>query len=261
MSARRTAVQMPRIGAAESAVDALGVGDEVAPTGVVRLLSAGEAQRLTQQIKLTASGVRNGLFKLRNLIDEAKRSNVWSVLGFASWTAYLVDALGDEPLRVSREERVELVGYLAGEGLSRPAIAAVTGVTERTVIRDARELESAQGMTSVTPSKTGAGRVPDEPATVPVEASPEPTRVVTGLDGKTYNVPAAQAPRRRAITDQARDAGWDARKVAERLQRLRDDDRLSRNKEEVAAQLRGHLTFVIETCQGFLDDLNQSQED
>ncbi|MGQ2915893.1 hypothetical protein, partial [Microbacterium aurantiacum] len=64
-------------------------------TAVYVVLSATEAQRLTQRIKITASGVRDGLFKLRNLVDEAKRSNAWQVLGFPSWTAYLADTLAD----------------------------------------------------------------------------------------------------------------------------------------------------------------------
>ena len=132
----RQPVAFPAASSGESAVDAFTLGE--APHGIVTLLSAGEAQRLTQHIKLTASGVRNGLFKLRNLIEEAKRSNVWNVLGFASWTAYLADVLGDEPMRVSREERIELVSYLAGEGLSTRAIAPIVGVDRKTVERDVR---------------------------------------------------------------------------------------------------------------------------
>lgn len=100
------------------------------------LLSAGEAQRLTQRIKLTASSVRDGLFKLRNLVEEAKRSNVWQVLGFQSWTAYLADTLADEPMRLGRDERQELVGYLSGEGLSTRAIAPIVGVSREQVRRD-----------------------------------------------------------------------------------------------------------------------------
>lgn len=125
-------------------------------TAVHALLSPGEAQPLTQRIKQTASNVREGMFRLRNLIEEAKASNAWSVLGFASWTAYLVDALGDEPLRVSRDERHELVAYLAGEGLSRPAIASATGVDERTVQRDFRVVEREQGRQVSLPVGSGS---------------------------------------------------------------------------------------------------------
>lgn len=72
--------------------------------------------------------------------------------------------------------------------------------------------------------------------------------------------PEQPKPKRRALTDFARDAGWDIRKAAERLTRIREDDRFSRNQEEVAAHLRSHLMFVIETCQGMLDDFDESKE-
>lgn len=199
-------------------------------TEVVKILSPGEAQRLTQQIKLTASGVRNGLFKLRNLIDEAKASNVWNILGYPSWTAYLVDALGDEPLRVSRDERHEIVGFLAGEGLSTRAIAPIVGVDNATVHRDLGRVADATPDTAVTG-----------------EVTPAVTREVTGLDGKTYPQPETRKPTRRPLVDAARDAGWELRRAMERLERIGADDRLSRNRENVADQLRGHLTYVQES--------------
>lgn len=65
--------------------------------------------------------------------------------------------------------------------------------------------------------------------------------------------PKPAASRRRPITDQARDAGWDFRKLAERLERIGSDDRFPQNREQVAAHLRGHLTFAIEVCQDLLD--------
>ena len=211
----RTPVAFPSQASGGSAVDALAVGDE--PRGIVKLMSAGDAQRLTQHIKLTASGVRNGLFKLRNLIDEAKHSNVWNVLGFASWTSYLADTLGEEPMRVSREERLELVGYLAGEGLSTRAIAPIVGASHMTIARD---LETSSGVTNVTPDEPSV----ESPSTPEAVAAPadspdlgvatinlatgeiteptitertvtETTRTITGLDGKTYTSPKPREPK------------------------------------------------------------------
>lgn len=169
-------------------------------SAVMVMLSPGEAQRLTQRIKLTASSIRDNLFKLRNLVDEAKSSNVWAVLGYQSWTAYLADTLADEPMRLGRDERQELVGYLAGEGLSTRAIAPIVGSSFKTVARD------LEGVSSDTPQPT------NEPSVVTEEAEPfrvfadpqtgeviEPTvtehtvtervKTVTGLDGKTYTRP------------------------------------------------------------------------
>lgn len=87
---------------------------------------------------------------------------------------------------------------------------------------------------------------------------PEPAPApVTGLDGKTYTRPqptaAPRGPQRRALTDDARDAGQDLRKATERLARIAVDDRLPRHKEEVAAHLRHHLN----QAQQVLADLSE----
>lgn len=115
------------------------------------------AVTLTDRIRHTAARVRYGLYDLRALVSEAKETRAWETLGFASWTAYLAETLGDEPLRLERAERQELVGYLAGEGMTTRAIAPIVGVGLGTVHRDIQ-------------------------AGVP-NGTPAP---VTGLDGKTY---------------------------------------------------------------------------
>lgn len=148
------------------------------------LLSATEAQRLTQRIKITASGVRDGLFKLRNLVDEAKRSNAWQVLGFPSWTAYLADTLADEPMRLGREERQELVAYLSGEGMSTRAIAPIVGVDNKTVHNDLRRVENS------TPAEPEVTENVDPATGEVLEPEPPAPAPVTGLDGKTYTRPA-----------------------------------------------------------------------
>ena len=189
------------------------------------LLSSAEAQRLTQRIKITASTVRDNLFKLRNLVDEAKSSNVWNVLGHESWTAYLVDTLGSEPMRLGRDERRELVEYLSGEGMSTRAIAPIVGASVGTIHADRQVFSSEQ---------------------VEPEVSP---RAVTGLDGKTYTA-AAPVERRSSILDDARNAGWQLRKAAERLERIHTDDRFTKNKVEILAALQPHLDFADEVLAG-----------
>lgn len=69
---------------------------------------------------------------------------------------------------------------------------------------------------------------------------------------------AEPKPRRRPLTDVARDVGWDARKLAEKVQRLSDDDRFSANAEQVASHLRSHLTYAIEVYQDLLDRINNN---
>lgn len=224
-------------------------------TAALVLLSPGDAQRLTQRIKLTASSVRDGMFKLRNLVEEAKRSNVWQVLGFPSWTAYLADTLADEPMRLGRDERQELVGYLAGEGLSTRAIAPIVGVSQKTIDRDVRESfdspapepEVEADLVTGEVIEPGAAQVPDA-VTAPVEATPTPPRAVTGLDGKTYTTPVTK-PKRRSIVDDAFTANRELFRAIERVRDIRRDDRYTRNKADIQAALQPSVDLANEVLQ------------
>ena len=80
---------------------------------------------------------------------------------------------GDEPLRLARDDRKELVGILAAEGMSTRAIAPIVGVDRKTIERD------ISGATNVAPE-----------------------REVHGLDGKSYLTviqPGEPTPRPAAI--------------------------------------------------------------
>lgn len=233
-------------------------------------LEVSDARRLTERIRLVAVTVSDNLDKLKSLVVEAREGNVHIVLGYASWTAYLADVLGQTPLRLERDVRQELVAELSAQGMSTRAIAPIVGVSREQVRIDVagdkklspgaldaaidKWLEGPAG--AVLDTDTGEVTYPD-PVTEVTET--HTVKTVTGLDGKTYTPTPPKKPNRRAITDTARDAGWEIRKAAERLERIREDDRYSRNREEVAAHLRSHLLYTIETCQGLLDDLNKAE--
>lgn len=225
-------------------------------SAVMTLLSAGEAQRLTQRIKSTASVVRDNLFKLRNLVDEAKSSNAWQILGFASWTAYLSDTLASEPMRLGREQRQELVEYLSGEGLSTRAIAPIVGISPAQVKRDVRGSNEPPAEADFDPTPVLGPRADDwsEPVVTnyntgevidaPVTTTETHTlKTVIGLDGKNYTQTPRQAPRP-SLIDDARSAGFQLRKAIERLERIREDDRYTRNKVEIVAALQPHLDLA-----------------
>lgn len=69
------------------------------------------------------------------------------------------------------------------------------------------------------------------------------------------SAPAAK-PKRSPLPDVAQRAGWEFRKSVERLERIAADDRFASNKEQVAAHLRGHLSYALEVCQDLLDQLD-----
>lgn len=121
-----------------------------------------EAERLTERIRLTAHNYAEARQKLQELVAKAKEGNAHLALGYASWAAYLADVLGEEPMRLARGERQEMVQMLSAEGMSTRAIAPIVGADHVTVSRD-------------------LGRVANE--------TPEPPAPVQGMDGKTYARP------------------------------------------------------------------------
>lgn len=73
---------------------------------------------------------------------------------------------------------------------------------------------------------------------------------------KNKNAPAA--PRRSPLPEQADRAGWEFRRAVERLERIYADDRFAANREQVAASLRGHLTYATEVMPDLLRGLDAS---
>lgn len=250
MSGRRT-VPVPDVARGAGVVDA--IGEATVRPGVLRILSKGEAERMTQEIKLTASGIRNNLFKLRNQIDAAKSSNVWQMLGHASWTAWLSDTLAEEPMRVSREERLELVGYLAGEGMSARAIGPIVGVGKSQAAKDM--VEAAKAL----PPHELAGFPDPEPlfesgnvtAISDGGAPTSPTPTTTGLDGKSYTRPQPVAPRISSIVDDAQSAGTQLRKAVDRLDAIRNHDDFDGYRGQILASIQNHLDHARDVLNDF----------
>jgi hypothetical protein len=93
---------------------------------VIEPLDRAAAERLDKRMRLLVGTINDNIAKLHDLVQEAKRANIHATLGYPSWTAYLADVFTVD-VRLEREQRCELVGYLSGEGMSNRAIADVTG--------------------------------------------------------------------------------------------------------------------------------------
>jgi hypothetical protein len=196
----------------------------------VQTMSERDATQLTEKIRITAHNYADARQKLQGYVAEAKAGNAHLALGYASWTAYLAEVLGEEPMRLARGERQEMVQMLSAEGMSTRAIAPIVGADHVTVSRD-------------------LGRV--------ANATPEPVR---GMDGKTYTrpepaTPAAPTPKRRPLTDQSNDAGWELARAVEKIERIITDDRMSANREVVSNHLKQHLINSIDKLTILLNTL------
>lgn len=144
---------------------------------VVQHMSADDARRLTERIRITAHNYAEARDKLVALVQEAKDGNAHEALGYESWTAYLSETLGAEPMRLARDDRQDMVRVLSAEGMSTRAIASVVGVDQKTVSNDRRAQREREEF-----------------------SSPAPAAPVTGLDGKTYTRPEPKEEEVKTLT-------------------------------------------------------------
>lgn len=234
-----------------------------------------EARRLTERIRVTAHTYAEAREKLIGYVEEAKAGNAHLALGYRSWTEYLSEVLGEEPMRLARDERREVVQLLSSEGMSTRAIAPIVGVS-----REAVRLDMA-GDKKLPPPTAPSAPSPDEPSVdianvdketgeILADGSPEivkltgpnsvtsPGRTITGMDGKTYTRPEPTKPRRRPLTDTFHDTTHDLRKITERLVRLTEDDRFPHNAEKVATANRSDLLRAIDALQSVINRLPEA---
>jgi hypothetical protein len=191
-------------------------------------LTAAEARALTDRIRGT-------LTIAHDLIASAYTGRAWVALGYESWDAYCAGEFTEARMvRLEREQRREIVASMRSAGMSTRAIASGIGVDQKTVVNDLRSGEES--------SSPEQGHRVD----------------VIGQDGKTYTpppsrpTPAPSAPQRRALTDSFFDAVFDLGKVLDRVIRLTEDDRFTRNAQQVAAKHRSDLLKHYEGLAGVL---------
>jgi hypothetical protein len=111
---------------------------------VVEPLDKPAAERLDKRIRLLATTINDNIEKLYTLVQDAKAGQIHAQLGFPSWTSYVADVFTIS-VRIDREQRRELVGYLSGEGMSERAIARITGASKTTVHRVLEERDLEEG--------------------------------------------------------------------------------------------------------------------
>lgn len=247
-------------------------------TGEVIEFDKAAAERRAERITLRLDAIADNYRAVLPMIREAIEKRDDLALGYRSPGDYVSDRFGQSLSGLGIEVRRAVVGELTEAGLSTRAIAPVVGVSDRTVANDQKagakdfapasepsgfhspgeRIDAGEPMSTTDETPEG-GVAPSTPETVEVQSpdvgvgnTPAPRPPVTGIDGKTYQRPESPKPRRRPITDQSRDAGWELRKSVERIERIAADDRFTANKNEVAAQLRGHLQNAVEVCQDLL---------
>lgn len=103
---------------------------------------------------------------LGDLLEQAAQGQIVAVLEYPSWTAYVKDAVRFTPQ--DRFERKQLVREMSEKGASQRAIAAVLGISQKTVDRDLDGVES-DGSVTTTAGKTYPKKKKPEPEQEPLE--------------------------------------------------------------------------------------------
>ncbi|MBX7433475.1 hypothetical protein JDV09_15345 [Mycobacterium sp. Y57] len=168
---------------------------EVALSTADAVLSTADAERLDRRIRLLTNSIGESLSKLYALVEEAKAGQIHVALGYASWTAYVADACKIH-VRIDRDQRREIVGWLSGEGMSQRAVADVVGSSVATVNADLgvqnRTPEPDAGnpvselVDAVVDEARQQGDTSDENIARIVADAFDGDQKTTGVDGKQY---------------------------------------------------------------------------
>lgn len=236
-------------------------------TDTIALPTAEQARALTDRIKVAVEGTWQ-------LIREAYTTRTWAVLGYESWDAYCAEEFPTTHLKLPREERPEAVASLREAGLSIPAIASATGLGVGTVHRalgsafpngKVGQPETITGTNGKTYAATRPAPEPNtwvEPQADDYEDD-EPEPVIAELvDEPTAPEPAKA--KRRPLPEAFTEASRDLTRAAERLHRLTEDDRFTRNRDQTHHQmpeLLGALDHATRLVQAMnLPDAQTSEE-
>lgn len=185
---------------------------------------------------------------------------------------------------LNREQKRALIveSIKADPQLSNREHAKRTGTTDPTVGTVRKELEDSGEVQKFSTSIGADGKTypkprpvsdPEPPADtnelidqainkldeVPEWLKDKPSQsdqIITPDDLEALNTPPVGRKTRRPITDQARDAAIELQKAIERVERLMDDERCDRNREELGIKLRASLQYTQNVCTKTLTYLN-----
>lgn len=245
-------------------------------TAEVLQIDVEAAQRRVERMRFHATTMNESAQSLLKVMYQARELEDHVTLSYQSWPAFLVDVFGNEPLRLTREARREVVAEMSNAGMSTRAIAPLVGVSKSQVAADIEVSTSGQVPPDVTPAPVdfegmavnpSTGEVIDGP-TIHAEPTPvttehtltEKVKTTTGLDGKEYKRPEPVAQRRRSLVDDAVKARQDLWAAVTRIQTLMQDDRYQRNKTDIRDALHPATRLATEVFNDLYNNTSESEE-
>lgn len=197
-----------------------------------------------QEAHARADRIRVSMTDFSATVLEAYHAGDHRTLGYKSWDDYCATEYGGT-IAIPRGQRGDIVFTLRDGGMSTRAISAVTGVSHQTVGRELAGGPSGPAVPAEPPDpgpltvlgtavdallEDDLGKFNEIMGTLP---APSP---VVGIDGKKYPLSLVRhtprSPRRSPLADDFRDAIHKMEKLAQRLERLTDDDRFTRYRKD-----------------------------
>ncbi|MFD5814368.1 hypothetical protein [Streptomyces sp. NPDC127038] len=225
----------------------------------------------TEEARARADRIRSGMRVLAEWqtdVIAAYAARDWETLGYETWDAYLDGEYGEHRVRLPREQRREIVAGMSAAGMSTRAIGAAIGVHHDTVNRD---VQSSVGFPTDEPRTVLSLDGRERPATRPASAAEENFWVEPGadevVDAEIVDEPTRPEPpkpKRRPLPEAFTEAGRDLSRAAERLDRLTQDDRFTKNRDTTHHQLPellGALDNTTRLIQAMRLDQAQANEE
>lgn len=241
------------------------------------VMTEAEAHRVTEDIRHNAKSFTEYRARLMEAVERAKAGSAHVALGYKSWTAYLSEVLGEEPMRLARAERQDMVRMLSDEGMSTRAIAPIVGVQQPAVVKDLAKSRQVIPAESPEPAPANVdpetGEILDEPEfdefshehedlyTADLlpgsERTPAPAASkVTGMDGKQYTRPEPHKPRRKALSDIIDPKLEQVWSLSLELADAVNDDRFSANREALTERTLNRARATAVSITDFLAALD-----
>lgn len=202
---------------------------------IVADLDSVEARAITNRIKDAAESIWS-------LLLEAHDRKAWKALAYRSWRDYAMTEFGMGQSQAYR---------LLDQARVIQEIESVTGFSPNGEISESAARDIKPHLEAV---KAGIAEVV-EPTDSP-EVITEKVKDVISSTRETTKAAKAKAPNRRALTDQFFDAATDLTRVADRIARLAEDDRFTRNANEIATSYRSDLVRAVDAVRGVINRLS-----
>jgi hypothetical protein len=213
----------------------LEVVEEVEEVELIEPLSKRKAQALHKKIQTAVGQWHTKRDAVLDLLNEAAAGQIHISLGYKSWPAYLADTVQIVPANM--EERQELAVAMSAKGLTQRPIAAILGVSQKTIDRD---LEGQEFDTDTVTNVDGV-EVARNKSTV-VEETPEEVE------------PEAPVKRPPIGQDFGEEIGY-LQNCVSGLHDVQADDRYTKARKRIADKYLNELQEIISELNLVVDDL------